>query len=87
MPVVLKYEKLTLKACKDPAKNRRILTRTAVQVLSSQQPPKLGTSTERGDGDAKAEGVFGWHPIATIQKICKPIKIGYCATRKSFSFP
>lgn len=37
----LNYEKLTLEACKDLAKNPRIPPGIAVQALSSQRPPKL----------------------------------------------
>jgi hypothetical protein len=37
----LNYGKLTLEACKDLAKNRRIPAGIAVQALSSQRVPKL----------------------------------------------
>uniref|UniRef100_A0A453DF04 NPH3 domain-containing protein n=1 Tax=Aegilops tauschii subsp. strangulata TaxID=200361 RepID=A0A453DF04_AEGTS len=35
----LNYEKLTLEACKELARNRRIPPRIAVQALSLQRPP------------------------------------------------
>ncbi|KAL6844372.1 hypothetical protein ACP4OV_026045 [Aristida adscensionis] len=51
----LNYEKLTLEACKDLAKNRRIPPGVAVQALASQQS-KLHISKPAAGGGAAAKG-------------------------------
>ncbi|KAG8043910.1 hypothetical protein GUJ93_ZPchr0458g22666 [Zizania palustris] len=65
----LKYEKLTLEACKDLAKNRRIPPGIAVQALSSQQS-KLQIRPAAAAASAADAKAGGWHdPSQTPRKV------------------
>lgn len=55
----LNYEKLSLEACKDLAKNPRIPPRIAIQALSSQGSNMQKTEFKTGDSDSDNKHCIG----------------------------
>ncbi|VAH38827.1 unnamed protein product [Triticum turgidum subsp. durum] len=84
----LNYEKLTLEACKDLARNRRIPPRIAVQALSLQRPPNslqspLSSPTPKRvvpDDDEKEKETLRLNlrlmqgRVAELEMVCKEMR-------------